>query len=78
MPTCSESILVTLKGGHVAPLAAIELLLDLERRAFRLESVDGGRLRVTPHELLTPEDRAAIRQHKPELMRLMTYCDEVV
>lgn len=74
----SSDVLVTLKGGHVAPLAAIELLLDLERRAFTLEPVEDGRLRVTPHGLLTPADRAAIRLHKPELMQLMAYCTEVM
>jgi hypothetical protein len=79
MATSSDtSIVVTLKGGHVAPLAAIELLLDLEQRGFRLKPVDGGLLRVTPHERLTAKDRTAIRYFKAELMQLIAFCDEVV
>lgn len=78
LPARSEPpVLVTLKDGHVAPLAAIELLLDLERRVFHLEPVEGGRLRVTPPERLTEADRAAIHRHKPELLQLIAYCEHV-
>ena len=78
MPSCSEAgvVVVTLKGGIVASLAAIELLLDLERRDFRLSPADGGRLRVQPHEQLTPEDRAAVGLHRDELLALVAYCDQ--
>jgi hypothetical protein len=76
MPSFSDaSTVVTLKGGTVATVAAITLLLDLERRGIRLTPVDGGRLRVQPHAHLTPEDRDAIRLHRDELLALVHYCD---
>ena len=70
MATCSEH--VVLRGGHVASLDALRLGWNLESRGFRLEPV-GDKLRVAPHTELTPQDVAAIRAHRDELLALVKY-----
>jgi hypothetical protein len=73
---CSEPPFVTLKGGAVASLDALVLLWRLEDRHFILEPV-GHQLRVQPVARLTPEDVAAIRHHRDELLTLVTYCQHL-
>ncbi len=69
MPTaCSE--MVTLKGGLTVSLDALRIGWSLEQRGFRLEPV-GGRLRVAPHDALTPDDVVAIKAHRDELLALV-------
>jgi hypothetical protein len=47
------------------------LLKNLAVRGFRL-AADGQFIIVQPASLLTDDDRAAIRSHKPELLRLLS------
>src|SRR5689334_5621051 len=51
-------------------MAAHDLLGELERRGVEL-AVDGDRLRYRPKDAVTPELRAAIVQHKSELLALI-------
>lgn len=73
----SRPEIVVLKGGHSATLAALRLLWSLEDRGLTL-TLDGEDLLVGPRTDLTPGDRDLIREHKPELIYLVRYCDEVV
>ena len=47
------------------------LLADLRARGVTLEP-RGDRLAVRPASQLTPEDRAALQKHKPEVLALLT------
>jgi hypothetical protein len=47
--------------------AAVELLVSLKARGFRLDAA-GRKLIVSPGQRLTDGDRAAIRQHVGELI----------
>jgi hypothetical protein len=70
MAACSE--LVVLRGGQVASLKALRLGWDLEARGFVMRPV-GARLQVQPYKQLTPEDVAAIRHYRDELLALVSY-----
>jgi len=63
---------VILRGGLAVPMAPIRLLLDLERRGFRLEREDDA-LVVEPGQLLSDEDCASIRHWKRHLLALIAY-----
>ena len=53
-------------------MTAAELLAELRRRGVKL-TVNGDRLRYeAPRGALTPELLEAMRQHKPELLRLLS------
>ncbi len=54
-------------------MTAEALYLDLFGRGLRLRADDAGRLIVSPGDLLTDDDRAAIRQHKDELLVIVAY-----
>jgi len=54
-------------------MTAEALYLDLFGRGLRLRADDDGRLIVSPGDLLTDDDRAAIRQHKDELLAIVDY-----
>ena len=69
------SSFITLKGGLVASIEALDLLWNLEARDFAIEAVEGERIRITPPDRLTAEDVAAIRRLKPELLALVRHCD---
>lgn len=71
----SEAVL-TLRGGFTVSLAVLRLAWSLEDRGFSLEPL-GDRLRVTPPQRLTPDDVAAIRLHRDELLLLASYCETV-
>lgn len=47
------------------------LYSSLRERGFRFRIDDDDRLRVSPGAQLTPADRAAIRQHRGELMAMV-------
>jgi hypothetical protein len=57
-------------------MTAPELLADLRARGIRVRVV-GDRLRLAPLEVLTPELLEVVRQHKPELLRLLAGRHEV-
>lgn len=69
----SRSDFVVLRGGLSLPLAAVRLALDLEARGLHMRREDGDVLIVGPRELLTAEDRAGLRQWKPQLLAIVTY-----
>jgi len=51
--------------------AAAELLPDLQRRGVTIEAHD-DKIRVRPKGSLTPAEQAAVREHKSELLRLLS------
>jgi len=53
-------------------MRADTLLESLSGRGFKV-LVDGGTIRVSPSSALTDADRQAIRDHKAELLDLLTY-----
>jgi hypothetical protein len=63
---------VLLRGGVSVLAAAYVLLIDFEARGVAVTR-DGADLLVGPSDLLTPEDGAAIRALKPELLRLLDF-----
>lgn len=73
MPGCSDSALVTFRGGFVADWAVVARLLGLESRgcSFRLE--DGGRFRALPPDRLTPDDVTFLRAHRDEARQVLEY-----
>lgn len=53
-------------------MTAFDLIEHLEGRGFALALDDAGRVLVKPANRLTPEDRAAIKQHMPAIKRLLS------
>jgi TubC N-terminal docking domain len=51
--------------------AASKLLAGLQRRGVTIQAHD-DKLRVRPKGCLTPAEQAAVREHKPELLRLLS------
>ena len=79
MPTTlSTSDVVVLKGGLAVPLEVLQLAWRLEDAGVVMELGTEGSLRAGPGEKLSETDRAAIRQHKPALLALVQYVDEVI
>ena len=74
--TDAETVVV-LRGGLSIPLAAMQLLWNLEDRGFTLCS-EADRLVVAPRSQLTPDDDALIRQHRDALLALVRYVEETV
>jgi hypothetical protein len=63
---------VWLKGGLVVPVEPLILLLELERRGFRL-SHRGDHLWICPASQLTDGDRVALRRWKPHVLLLIDH-----
>ena len=53
--------LIVLRAGIVAPIEALTLLWDLEPRGMKV-TLEGDQLAVGPRDLITDDDRAAIRE----------------
>lgn len=53
-------------------MTAFDLIEHLEGRGFALALDAAGRVLVKPANRLTPEDRAAIKQHMPAIKRLLS------
>jgi hypothetical protein len=68
----TEPQYVILRGGVSASLDALRVGWSLEARGFTLRPV-GDKLQVQPHDRLQPEDVAAIRRHRDELLALARY-----
>ena len=68
----ASSEFVTLRAGFVASLDALRLGWALEARGFHLRPV-GDKLQVQPSQDLTPEDVAAIKAHRDDLLALVQY-----
>ena len=63
---------VILRGGLTVPIDPLLLLLDLEARGFTVAR-DGDDLSVRPRAQLTDQDRARLRQWKPDVLALLDY-----
>ena len=61
---------VTLAGGLVLPLEAIQLALELERAEFRITR-EGSTLLVEPHDRLTLAHCRRIRRWKWHLLAML-------
>jgi hypothetical protein len=74
----TECELVPLGGGCVVSLAALMLLLDLERRGFdvRVDPNDQS-IVCRPGRLLCDADKMAVQRHREDLRRLVFYCETV-
>ena len=59
-----------MKNFNPSPMAASSLLAELRAAGFTL-AADGSRLRVAPADSLTDELRAAIREHRAGLVRIL-------
>ena len=68
---------VTLKGGLLVSLPALQTLWSLEDRGFLLR-VDGDALVVRPKSRITPDEDHAIRDHRVELIQLVQYCEGLI
>jgi hypothetical protein len=70
--------LVVLRGGLSVPQAAVDLLLDLERRGLdlHLDTADGAVI-CRPARLLTDDDKQAITALRDALKVLIAYCEAV-
>lgn len=75
VPAAEPTTLVTLRGGIVFPLAAVELFLDLERREIGLEVSQARRLVARPAARLTADDAIAVRHYRHALIALVRYTD---
>ena len=75
--TGSSPEIVVLKQGFSVTRDALALLWSLEDRGLTVE-LDDGDLLVGPRRKLTGADRQQIRDHKPELIRLVEMEREVV
>ena len=64
---------VSLRGGLMLPLPAVQLALDLEHRGLYLRLEDGDVLVVGPRERLTDDVRIAIRRWKTHLLTIASY-----
>jgi hypothetical protein len=62
---------VHLRGGAVVPLAAFALVLNLERRGFKLW-LDGDDVLVEGRDII-PDDLAELRRLKPQVRALLAY-----
>ncbi len=71
MPTACERY-VCLAGGLALPLEPVLLLLDLERRDFRL-SRDGEDILIRPFSKLTDDDKQHLKLWKGHVLALLDY-----
>jgi len=69
----SASDLVTLIDGPTVPLAALRFAWALENRGLSMRLDGSGHLLVGPGAQLTAEDRALIRNHRDDLITLISY-----
>jgi hypothetical protein len=58
-------------------MGAPEVLAELSRRGVEI-AADGDRLRFRPQSAVTPDLRAALIEHKADLLRLLDSLDEQV
>ena len=54
---------------------ALTLVLQLAAEGFELEVAEPNTLRVRPIERVTPELRADLQRHKPDILMLIRICD---
>ncbi len=68
----SGSDLVTLKGGLTVPLPVLQIVWSLEDRGLHFR-LDGDEIVVSPRELMTDDDRAALRRWKTDVRAILDY-----
>jgi hypothetical protein len=71
MPADSDRF-VLLKGGLALPIAPVLLVLELERRGFKLERDDQD-IFVSPFSKLTDDDRCNLKAWKQHVLALIDY-----
>jgi hypothetical protein len=77
MTTMSTALeFVDLRGGLTVPQAAVDLLLDLERRGVDVHVSTGDRVVCRPARWLTDDDKRAITAHREALKALIAYCED--
>ena len=69
----SKDRLVTFRGGFVASLGVVERLLAIEARGARFVPLAGGRFKVDPPSVLTPEDTTFLKANRDEARRVLAY-----
>jgi hypothetical protein len=62
---------VALRSGHVVPLPAVRLALDLQQRGIRLALDDSQQVVVAASRDLTDEDRQHVHDARESLARLL-------
>lgn len=72
MPASSDRP-VTFRGGFIADGRVVQRLLELECRGCTFKLVDGGRFRVIPPDLLTPDDIAFLKARRDEARQVLEY-----
>jgi hypothetical protein len=65
--------LVYLRGGLLVPRPALELVLDLEARGFKMTLDEHQQFAIGPPATLTPADRAAIQRWRIALGAIVGY-----
>lgn len=66
---------VVLRGGLTVPQAAVDLLLDLERRELNVQVDSQGQVVCRGGRLLTDDDKRAIAAFRDPLKALISYCE---
>src|SRR5215218_2213503 len=59
-------------GGSMSTLEAAALLAELNARGIAVAATPRGSLRCTPKSAITEDTLEKIREHKPELLSLIT------
>lgn len=77
MPATVCSDLVTFRGGFVADWLLVRCLLDIESRGATFVLLDGGRFRVEPASVLTPDDVAFLRAHRDAARACIAYVERI-
>lgn len=75
--TMSGSDLVVLRGGLAVPLSALRLVWMLEDRGCHLVLDADDVLRVGPGELLSDDDRHAIRRWRSYVVAIVRYVEAI-
>jgi hypothetical protein len=73
MLACSETALVTFRGGFAADWSLVSRLLAIEARGGRFELLEGGRFKVDPPAVLTVDDVAFLRARRDEARQVLAY-----
>jgi hypothetical protein len=64
---------VPLRDGPTLPLDVLEHVLDLGDRGFALIALPDGTAQIDPGGRLTPDDRAWLDTHKPDMRAAIHY-----
>jgi hypothetical protein len=78
MPIGSETVapFVTLAGGVTVSVAALDLVLKLERRGARLSRDGGDLLLHRPCDGVTADERQLLKAMKADILAIVDYVGE--